>query len=247
MRTGRNFDGERAKSAVAAGALQLLIGYAFVTGLGFDLAPPGGEGLKLFDIAAPPPPPAVEEPPPPRTSSRKPEGAASPANLVAKPTPVVAPLPVVPLLLPPPVIAAPAAGTGGDPSAGASNVPGPGTGAGGEGVGIGSGGRGSGSGGGGGGAGVRARLLKGRIVNSDYPEAASRAGAVGTVIARFTVRADGRASQCRVTRSSGNADLDATTCRLIEKRFRYAPARDAAGEAMPDVMGWKQEWWLERR
>ena len=245
MRTGRNFDGERAKSAVAAGALQLLIGYAFVTGLGFDLAPRGGEGLKLFDIAAPPPPPAVEEPPPPRTSSRKPEGAASPANLVAKPTPVVAPLPVVPLLLPPPVIAAPVAGTGADPSAGASDVPGPGTGAGGEGVGTGSGGRGSGSGGGG--AAVRARLLKGRIVNSDYPEAASRAGAIGTVIARFTVRPDGRASQCRVTRSSGNADLDATTCRLIEKRFRYAPARDAAGEAMPDVMGWKQEWWLERR
>jgi protein TonB len=67
------------------------------------------------------------------------------------------------------------------------------------------------------------------------------------VQAHFEVGVDGRVSDCRVVRSSGNAELDATTCRLIERRFRYAPARDAQGRAVPDVAGWEEEWWIGKR
>ena len=64
---------------------------------------------------------------------------------------------------------------------------------------------------------------------------------------RFTVGVDGRARDCAVTGSSGDAALDATTCQLIETRFRYRPARGADGQPVAEVRGWRQDWWLERR
>ncbi|WP_260583078.1 energy transducer TonB [Sphingopyxis sp. PET50] len=63
---------------------------------------------------------------------------------------------------------------------------------------------------------------------------------------RFTVETSGRATRCRVSRSSGDASLDATTCRLIEERFRFRPATDPAGRAIASDYGWRQTWWLER-
>ncbi|MDE0879066.1 MAG: hypothetical protein OSB00_10455 [Sphingomonas bacterium] len=45
--------------------------------------------------------------------------------------------------------------------------------------------------------------------------------------------------------SSGVASLDATTCKLVEKRFRYTPARNAAGTAVAEERGWRQRWWLD--
>ena len=64
---------------------------------------------------------------------------------------------------------------------------------------------------------------------------------------RFTVATDGRAGGCAVMRSSGSADLDSTTCRLIERRFRFTPARVAGGRAVPELRGWRQDWWFEPR
>ncbi|MDQ2893168.1 MAG: energy transducer TonB, partial [Pseudomonadota bacterium] len=107
--------------------------------------------------------------------------------------------------------------------------------------GLGSGARGSGTGGGGTGA----RLIRGQIVNRDYPRDARRDKLGGSVTVRFTVTADGRARGCSVMQSSGVASLDATTCRLVEQRFRYAPARDAAGSPIAEQRGWRQTWWLE--
>ena len=141
--------------------------------------------------------------------------------------------------------AAPIAGTGPDISAGASAQPGPGTGAGGVGTGTGSGGTGTGTGRGG--IATRARHVSGRIDDRDYPRTAYRDRTEGVVSARLTIATDGRVSRCVVTRSSGNAELDETTCRLIERRFRYEPARDAAGKVVVSEMGWRQSWWLEPR
>ena len=45
----------------------------------------------------------------------------------------------------------------------------------------------------------------------------------------YTVETDGRATRCQITRSSGSAELDETTCRLIEQRFRFDPSRDRYG------------------
>jgi periplasmic protein TonB len=241
---------DRTLSAAGVAALHILLGYAFLTGLGFAPLKSAGSELKLFDpFEEPPPPPAVPARPDKAKEARKakpkdPEGAASPANLRNTPSEIVAPPPVVRLEVPPPVIAAPAAGQGSAAAAGAANVPGPGTGSGGQGTGLGSGSRGSGTGGGGGGGGraTRARWLSGSIRDSDYPRAAYEARIGGTVFLRFVVAPDGRVRDCVVTRSSGHAALDATTCRLITTRFRYRPARDAGGRAVAETIRGQHDW-----
>lgn len=103
---------------------------------------------------------------------------------------------------------------------------------------------GGGTGGSGSGGITRARWASGSITNHDYPKAARNAGVGGAVTVHFDVRADGQVENCRVIASSGAALLDETTCRLIEARFRYTPARDAGGNAVGDVAGWRQDWWL---
>lgn len=98
---------------------------------------------------------------------------------------------------------------------------------------------------------VRARWKRGAILSTDYPPNALRDRAGGIVFLRFVVGPTGRVTDCTVTGSSGRADLDAATCRLIKLRLRYAPARDAAGRAVPDVIigdhCWKVESWRNRR
>lgn len=235
-------DVDRLKSALAVAALHALLGYALITGLGAQVAGEASERLRIFDLTEEPPPP-IEEAVAVDAQAKDPEGAAAPPSPKAKATPTAAPPPKVRIEAPTPLIAAPTPNIGSDPSTGAADVKGPGTGSGGIGMGTGSGRGGSGAGGGG--IASKARHIKGRLVNSDYPRAASRARASGTVFVRFTVGADGRTSGCTVTQSSGNTDLDRTTCRLIEKRFRYDPARDAPGRPVPSPMGWKQVWWFE--
>lgn len=232
---------DRARSALAVAGVHALLGYALLTGLGIEIARGAADSLKVFDVPRPTP---IEPALPAETLSSEPEGAAAPTNVRASPTPVVAPPPAIRLPVPPPIVAAPIAGPGSEASAGASDVAGTGTGGGGGGQGAGLGSGRFGNGTGGGGATRRAKRIEGRIVNADYPGRAGNAGAEGTVLARIEVGRDGRARDCTVTVSSGNADLDATTCRLIEKRFRYDPARDAAGRPVEDVAGWKQVWWI---
>ena len=236
---------DRIRSAIGVAVCHALLGYALITGLAPGGVARAGDALKLFDVSAEPPPPPRRDPAP-AEAAPDPEGAAAPPNLAARPAPVVAPPPKIPLDLPTPVAAAPSPGPGTDASAGASDRAGPGSGSDGRGAGTGSGRAGGGAGGGGGLA-ARPRLVAGRILDSDYPRRASEARIGGTVIVRFTVGADGRPGGCAVARSSGHADLDAATCRLIERRFRYRPARDAQGRPVPAEMGWKQSWWQEPR
>lgn len=239
---------DRLKSAAGVAAIHAAIGYALITGFGVDVTRAPAEALKLFEVAPeppPPPPPPVEKIVPPVKAARDPEGEAAPPGLKAQPSPLVAPPPILPRVVPPPVIAAPVPGTGSGRSAGNSDIAGSGTGAGGEGNGTGSGGRGDGSGGGG--VATEARYLTGRIRDRDYPDVAGDAGVQGSVTVYFTVETDGRVTGCTVARSSGNRALDETTCRLIESRFRYEPARDKAGRPVADEMGWRQDYWIGRR
>lgn len=216
------------------------IGAGLISGLDFDVVRKAGDAITAVAIPNPPPPePTVPAPAP----GEKASGKASAANKHARAAPVAAPKPVLPPVVPPPVPAAPRPDSGRESSAGASSMAGPGSGAGGQGDGTGAGGAGSGTGSGGG----KAVLLSGRITDRDYPREASRARIGGDVEVRFTIEASGRVSRCRVTRSSGDASLDATTCRLIEERFRFKPATNARGEAVASPYGWRQSWWLERR
>lgn len=221
-----------------------VLGYALIAGLNVRIVPVLGETLKIFDVRETPPPPLpppVKEPP---ARSHAHTGAAAPPNKMAVPAAILVPPPAIRIVVPPPVAAAAVPGPGSASVAGAATRDGPGTGGGGTGIGTGTGSGGSGTGGGGGSG---ATLIGGHIRDSDYPRGASKARAGGTVIVRFSVGIDGRASGCKVTTSSGNAELDATTCRLIEQRFRYAPARDGQGRPVTEVKGWKQTWWLEPR
>jgi protein TonB len=64
---------------------------------------------------------------------------------------------------------------------------------------------------------------------------------------RFVVGTSGRVTGCTVTRSSGNAELDSTTCRLIMRRLRYRPATNAEGRPIPATVVGKHEWIADRR
>lgn len=232
---------DRVRGALGAVAVPLLLGWALVVGLAVRGGGPAPEVAKVFGIAPTPPPPRprpkAKLTPRPKVSTR-PEGAASPPNLRAKATELVAPPPLI--VQTPPIVAAEVPGIGNQSWSGAAEVRGPGTGSGGIGNGTGSGG--SGDGDGDGGAETPPRWRSGQLRDSDYPEAAAEAGVSGTVHVRYVVQASGRVTECEVTRSSGNRDLDETTCRLIERRFRYRPSLDGAGRPVPSVIVESHSW-----
>lgn len=75
---------------------------------------------------------------------------------------------------------------------------------------------------------VRARAsLQSYFSEDDYPASALRARAEGATEVRITVGENGRVADCTVSRSSGNAALDAATCRILRSRARYTAARDS--------------------
>ncbi len=237
---------DRIRAAAPALAVHALLALLILRGLGVatGIAPP--EILKLVNVT--PPPPVIEVHPvrAPERSSRR-EGAAAPPALEARPTEIVAPPPVLPA--PSVIPAAPVAGPGVNPTSGATPFPGPGTGAGGIGNGTGSGRFGNGPGNGldgdgdGRGGGYSPpRRIRGRITDRDYPAAVGEAGIGGTVSVIYTIEPDGRADECRITHSSGNRALDATTCRLIEQRFRFEPSRDRSGRAVRSRMVQDHYW-----
>lgn len=229
---------------MGAAALTAALGYALVAGLAIGSGKSPEEALTIFEVGPEPPPPPRERIVPHRNPSHRREGAASPPNLRSEPTEIVAPAPVVPLPVPPPVIAAPIAGIGSAPTAGNADVIGPGTGSGGEGDGRGSGGEGDGSGDGG--AETPPRRIRGDMRDAPYPAGAAEAGIGGTVSVRYYVETDGHVSDCDVTRSSGNAELDAATCGFIVRRFRFRPARDSRGRPVPAAIIENHSWEIEQ-
>ncbi|TPG22787.1 energy transducer TonB [Sphingomonas koreensis] len=240
MRTIRPSPADRITAATLTAAFVIAAGYALIAGLGVRLpAVVTTVPLAAFDVVTPPPPPVAPSDPPP-AHTPKPEGAAAPPNITSTPTEIVAPpLPPVIVL---PMITAPRAGIGADPSAGAAPVRGPGAGSGGIGNGTGSGGSGNGPGGGGG---TPPRQIGGRLRNSDYPRGLGAAGIHGTVGVLFVVSIDGRVTDCEITRSSGNDQLDDTTCDLIIKRFRFEPSRDATGRPVESMVEENHTWAIE--
>jgi TonB family protein len=82
------------------------------------------------------------------------------------------------------------------------------------------------------------------LSDEDYPAASVRNGEQGAVAFRLSIGADGRPAGCSVTRSSGSAALDATTCRLMMARPRFVPARDSSGKAVADAVEGRIVWRL---
>jgi periplasmic protein TonB len=81
---------------------------------------------------------------------------------------------------------------------------------------------------------------------NDYPPAAQREGREGTVGFSIEVDTNGRPSGCDVTASSGHADLDEATCRLLLSRARFAPARDGNEVAVVSRYSSRVRWQIDR-
>ncbi len=226
----------RVLTAGAVALLHLAAGFALLRAFDVDVVP---EPVRSIIAFTPSPTASAVPPPDPPPSPEPPEGASAPPAPRARPSPVAAPRPRIALPEPAPV---PPVAAAGDAARSGAADEGAGSGAGGAGAGTGSGAAGSGAGGPGIARG--AEKIAGEIRARDYPRAGAGKRDGASVVVHFTVGADGRPSDCRVHRTSGDAEVDAITCRLVVERFRYRPAIAGDGRPIATKAGWKQRWWL---
>jgi len=226
---------DKAKAITAVVAVHAALAVVILTGLNGRIVTHAIESLKTFDIREPPPPPPP--PPPQKKKAQKAKLEEGAAGKKAEPTPVVAPQPKLPI--PSPIPAAKIAGTGNAPNAGAA-ASGTGTGAGGSGYGRGGGGYGDFTGF------TPARIAR-RIPNSEYRRISAGRIPQGSASIRFRVEPDGRMSNCRVIRSSGDAYVDSNVCDAAMRQMRFSPARDPSGHPIPYEMSYTPTWTPNRR
>ena len=217
---------ERALALASVVVIQAALGIGLLIGLRVQIETYREAAQRLIDVSLAPPPHPV---PPPRPSPRRSRTAPPPAQAaVPKPGGSPGPIPAPPALSVPSIVPVPSA----------SAVSGGGAG---SGTGAGSGSAG-GAGGNEGGAGTDLEQIAGEITPRDYPRHLGNAGIGGRVGILFTVGVNGRVTRCSVTSSSGIPELDALTCRLILKRFRYRPSTDRYGRPVPDEVEGEQIW-----
>jgi TonB family protein len=73
---------------------------------------------------------------------------------------------------------------------------------------------------------------QGMFSADDYPIGAVLLEQEGTAVVSLDVDDRGRVTSCAIQQSSGSAMLDSATCRIFQKRAKFAPARDASGRAI---------------
>lgn len=203
----------RITAIVIVALLHALLGYAFITGLAYNVVKKVAKDLKTFDVTEEAPPPEEEPPPPPPEQTVEPPPVVTPPPIVRTNT-VAAPIVQSVNVAPPPVItptAPPAppppprpkqAAVGAKPRGNPANW----------------------------------------ATTDDYPSSALRAEAQGTSGFRLQVGSDGRVTGCTITSSSGNAALDDATCKLVTRRARFTPAQDENGTAMADTYANRIVW-----
>lgn len=211
--------------------VQLGLGLALWSGLRVGMIPPPRELVsRLVEVTLPPPPPPIVPKPVQRPKPAPRHAAAAPpprqANPGGSPGPAKHGKAIITKV---PVPATPAAAAGGGRGTGASQGNGSG---GGNGI----GGTGEDEGG------TDLEKIAGDFYDSDYPPDLARAGIGGRVTATIAVGANGRVTSCRVTRSSGNAELDSLTCRIIQQRYRFRPSTDRYGRPVADEADVDQDW-----
>ena len=220
---------ERAYALAAVAAVQFAFGIVLLSGFRVSITSTPDVVQRLIEVALPKPPP----PPRPPMVTRKvahrtssaPKAEPKPLGGSPGPRPAHAPPSVAPVVAVHPTVAPSGGGSGTGPALG-------------SGAGGGAGGQGYGADEGGG----DLEHIAGEIQLSDYPPELGRAGIGGRVSVTFTVQPNGRASGCRVTRSSRVPQLDALTCRIIEQRFRFRPSTDRYGRPVADEVDWDHDW-----
>lgn len=222
---------DRVKAIAAVAVVHVALAAIILSGLNVRTIAARIDSLKAIDITIDLPKP---EPPPPMQKSdraREEEGAA---GKKAEPTPVVAPEPAIVVPTTPPVAAAPVAGTGTAATSGAANA----------GTGPGAGGSGSGRGGGGGGdftGYTPARIIR-RIPNSEYRRISGGRIPQGSATIAYLVTPEGRLTNCKIVRSSGDASVDSILCDAATRHMRFSPARDRDGKAIGFTMNYTPTW-----
>lgn len=205
-----------------------LLGAALLFGLRVGVSASLQKSLAVINVMTPPPPqphPKIH-----RTITRKQATKASPPHGGgARATDLVVPPPSV---VTPPLVVAKVPDIGNSAAMGAGSGRGSGDGSGDS----------DGSGDGDGDGGTPPRFIKGRLSISDLPPDLREAGRGGKVGVRYTVGVDGRVSACSTPGSSGSAELDALTCRLIEERFRFRPSLDGDGRPVESIVVETHEW-----
>lgn len=83
--------------------------------------------------------------------------------------------------------------------------------------------------------------------NDDYPTAAARARAQGTVAGRFRVMPDGSVTDCVVVISSGNAELDRDTCAIWSSRGKFKLAKAKDGRPVASAQTFSVNWSMPPR
>ncbi|MEO7365857.1 MAG: TonB family protein [Sphingomicrobium sp.] len=228
--------GDRWRSIAAVAAVHLALAYALLFGLSIEVQRSAAAVTRLIAVQLAPPVPVVPVEPKVRAAAQAggaPVAAHDPPGGSTGPSKIVAPNPVAPIFA-----MAPTVSPGGNLGHGTLTGSGSGGGTGGQGNGI---GNGDGAGDGDGDGGADLEQLSGEFRSSDYPGVV-RTGVGGRVEFRYIVGAAGRVTGCVVTRSSGNADLDSATCRVVIKRFRYRPSTDANGRPIPAIVEGEVDW-----
>jgi TonB family protein len=92
---------------------------------------------------------------------------------------------------------------------------------------------------------TRPTLLPGMFINGDdYPDPERMAERKGTTRFDLAVDAGGTPIGCTIIKTSGSRVLDEKACALWRKRAKFAPARDAQGQAIPGVYRGDSVWML---
>src|SRR3546814_6601260 len=82
------------------------------------------------------------------------------------------------------------------------------------------------------------------LSDADYPSGAQREERSGTAGFRLELGPDGRVTNCTITSSTGHADRDEASCRLLPRRARFKPATAAGGGPMSDTYNGRITWRL---
>lgn len=201
----QNQSKEKTIAFVVTMIIMAAVGYALVTGLAYNVIKKAAQNLNVIDIQDQPPPPPETPPPPPKETPK------------VEVPPIVAPPPIVQTQSPaPPIYTVPQAPPPSPPVITPTAPPAPPAPP-----------KPSQA------SGLKPRGSPGEWVTpDDYPPAALRNEEAGRTGFRLDVGADGKATNCTVTSSSGHPDLDDTACKLLIRRSRFTPAKDTAGNGM---------------
>ncbi|MEE9433813.1 MAG: energy transducer TonB [Sphingorhabdus sp.] len=85
------------------------------------------------------------------------------------------------------------------------------------------------------------------VTQNDYPTRSLQREEEGTTSIRLTVGANGKATACAVTGSSGSSALDRAACKNARRRARFTPAKDKKGNSIAGSYSTRIRWQMPPR